>query len=163
LMDRNFNTINNGTVPATNSGVFIEYYAVKGIALHPRTPDVLYAMTYARSSSGSGWDVEPGYIIRYQLEGDFTSTKTIPASTAVTVFPNPFRDKITFTLGQASDHSILRIYDLYGRLIVEEPLDRLGTYTWHGKNGNGTEVPPGLYIYRLGDSMKINGSMLKIK
>ncbi|MFO7933441.1 MAG: hypothetical protein R6U78_05095 [Bacteroidales bacterium] len=34
-MNRDLEVIKNGDIPATNSGVFIEYYALKGIALHP--------------------------------------------------------------------------------------------------------------------------------
>jgi hypothetical protein len=165
LMDRNFKTIRNGTIPATNSGVFIEYYGVKGIALHRGKPDIIYAMTYARSSSLSGWDVEPGHIIRYRLEGDFTGTGMIPATGALEVFPNPFRDKITFTAGCMSgpDHAVLRIYDLYGRLLVEEKLNERQSFTWNGINRNGTEVPPGLYIYKLGNNMNITGRIMRIE
>lgn len=165
LMDRNLKTIRNGTIPATNSGVFIEYYGVKGIALHPGKPDILYAMTYARSPSGNGYDVEPGNIIRYRLEGGFTSAGMIPASGALSVFPNPFRDKITFTAGHlpGQDHAVLRIYDLYGRLLIEKQLTDQQSFTWDGKNRNRAEVPPGLYLYRLGNNMNVTGKILRIE
>jgi len=167
LMDRNLTAIKNGTIPSTTSGVFTEYYAIKGIALHPNMPDVLYAMTYARSSSGSGWNVEPGNIIKYKLDGDFTSVKMIPRSEkeGVTIYPNPFEDQISFDFSNLSarEQSVLYIYDLYGRLLVEEKLNNEQTLTWRGMDMNGREVPSGLYIYRVGEGSTITGKILKIK
>jgi hypothetical protein len=167
VMNRDLEAIRNGTIPATNSGVFTEYYAVKGIALHRGTPDILYAMTYARSASGGGWDVEPGYVIRYRLEGDFTGTEIIPASEGAParVFPNPFMDRVSFDLSHipADEPAVLRIYDLFGRLLVEEQLNGIRIYTWHGINSNGMEVAPGIYIYKLESKAIITGNVLKIK
>jgi hypothetical protein len=167
IMNRDLKAIRNGTIPATNSGVFTEYYAIKGIALHPGTPDILYAMTYARSASGSGWDVEPGNVLRYRLEGDFTGAKIISVAEAVPshVFPNPFVDRVSFDLGHipADEHAVLRIFDLYGRLQVEEKLNGERTFTWHGTNNHGMEVPPGMYIYRLEGNTNLAGNILKIK
>jgi hypothetical protein len=167
LMDRNLNVIENGTLASTNSGVFIEYYAVKGIALHPGRPDILYAMTYARSSSGGGWDVEPGNIIRYKLEGDFNQTGMIPMSGNVSmkVYPNPFRDRIRFEAGEKSlnEKARLRIYDLYGRLIVDEKLSAAGTFIWNGTDGNGKPMPPGMYIYKVYNGHAMTGKIRKIK
>lgn len=167
VMNRDLKTIRNGTIPATNSGVFTEYYAIKGIALHPAMPDLLYAMTFARSASGSGWDNEPGNILRYRLEGDFTGTKIISATEAVPsyVFPNPFKDRISFNLSHipADEHAVLRIFDLYGRLLVEEQVSGNVTYTWQGTNNHGMEVSPGMYIYKLEGNSNLTGRILKIK
>ncbi len=167
LMDRDLTTIMNGTMAATNAGVFTEYYAVKGIALHPGTPDILYAMTYARSASGGGWDVEPGNIIRYQLEGDFVSTRVVSASTDAQahIYPNPFKDKISFDFSDMplNKQAILRIYDLRGRLLLDEKLGNIQSLTWNGTDRNGRNVPAGMYIYKVDDGSVIAGKVLKIK
>ncbi|KPL20753.1 MAG: hypothetical protein AMS23_10430 [Bacteroides sp. SM1_62] len=167
LMDRNLNTIKNGTIPATNSGVFTEYYAIKGIALNPGTPDILYAMTYARSASGSGWDVEPGNIIRYKLEGDFVSTRVISTlkNAQAHIYPNPFRDKISFHFSDISlsDQAVLRIYDLYGRILVEEKVNNTLTLTWDGTDVNGLYVPAGVYIYQIDSKPVVRGKIMKVK
>jgi len=167
LMNRDLEVIRNGEIPATNSGVFIEYYALKGIALHPDTPEVLYGMTYARSASGGGWDVEPGNVIRYRLEGDFPSARVIaPADQKQAhIFPNPFRDRIHFHFSNipADTPARLTVYDLYGRLILIEKLHRDGTFTWDGTGRNGTEVPRGLYLYKVDDGDTYSGKIMKSK
>jgi len=167
LMNRDLNVIKNGTLPTTSSGVFIEYYAVKGIALNSKVPDLLYAMTYGRSSFDGGWDVEPGYIVRYKLEGDSISTKIVPSSNIaeVNIYPNPFDHQISFNFSNiySNDRAILRIYDLHGRLLVEEKINNIQTLTWNGTDVNGMDVPPGMYIYKVDNGSAIAGKILKIK
>ena len=46
LMTRGLTTIPNPGTAAERSGVFIEYYGIKGMGSNPRAPDLLYAMTY---------------------------------------------------------------------------------------------------------------------
>ena len=167
LMNRDLNVIKNGNIPTLQSGVFIEYYALKGIALHPNTPEVMYGMTYARSASGSGWDVETGNIIRYKLEGDFTSSKVISRTDQSTanIYPNPFNDRITFHFSDLSEGTptTLYIYDLYGRLILAEALNRDGSFTWNGTDRNGKDIPHGLYIYKVDNGNKYSGKIMRIK
>jgi len=167
LMDRDLSVIENNNIPSITSGVFTEYYALKGIALHPNTPDVFYGMTYARSSSDGGWNVETGNVIRYMLEGDFTTTKIISGSDHIEaqIYPNPFKDQISFNFSNLpdDDQSILRIYDLYGRLIVEERVNSTNIMIWDGADRHGMSVPPGLYIYRVGNGSEITGKIMKIK
>lgn len=167
LMNRDLNVIENGNIPTLQSGVFIEYYALKGIALHPNTPEVMYGMTYARSASGSGWDVETGNIIRYKLEGDFTSSKVISRTDQLEakIYPNPFNDRITFHFSNlpAGSPAMLYIYDLYGRLILAETLNREGTFIWNGNDKNGKDIPYGLYIYKVDNGDTYSGKIMKIK
>jgi hypothetical protein len=75
-----------------------------------------------------------------------TAVRNIPpaviAGRAVTVGPNPVRDRIEFSLpaGQAAES--LAIYDRHGRLIVET--------SWHGVSTAAVPAgPAGVYFYRL--------------
>lgn len=56
LMTQDLAVIPNPGLAAEASGVFIEYYGIKGISLNPRVPNLLYAMTYP-----------DGHLIRYDL------------------------------------------------------------------------------------------------
>jgi len=167
LMNRDLYVIENGDNPSPTSGVFIEYYALKGIALHPNAPEVMYGMTYARSASGGGWDVEKGNVIRYKLEGDFTSFKTISRTgqTAIYTYPNPFSGRVNFRFNNLSYGSPARIYiyDLYGRLVLVENLESDGSYTWNGTDQRGMKIPVGLYIYKVENGHTYSGTILKIK
>ena len=46
LMQQDLTVISNTGQNAERSGIFIEYYGIKGIGLNPLAPDLLYAMTY---------------------------------------------------------------------------------------------------------------------
>ena len=166
IMNRDFDVIENGSIPSTTSGVFIEYYGLKGIALHPNTPDVLYGMTFARSESGGGYDEEDANIIRYTLEGDFTSAKGIdePVRYTSDIYPNPFVDQVRFSFSNfdSTNPTMLYIYDLYGRLILARKLDAEGTLVWNGTDLDGVNIPAGLYIYKVGNGETYSGKILKI-
>lgn len=56
LMDSSFNVITNTGQNTERSGVFIEFYGIKGISLNPRASNLIYAMTYPG-----------GHIIKYDL------------------------------------------------------------------------------------------------
>jgi flagellar hook assembly protein FlgD len=69
-------------------------------------------------------------------------------------FPNPFNPSttLTFDLAQAG-HVTIQIYSVSGRLIrtlVNERRDagRHGV-EWNGKDTNGSNVPSGIYFYRM--------------
>lgn len=59
VMLRDFSVVPNEQTPSSTSGVFIEYYAIKGLSLNPRVPKLMYFMLYAAD--------EPGYILKYLL------------------------------------------------------------------------------------------------
>ena len=167
VMNRDLVGIKNGTIPTSSSGVFTEYYAVKGIALNPNTPDVLYAMTYARSASGGGWDVEPGNVIKYKLDGDFITATILssPGKEAVFAAPNPFTDHICFYFSNLPENhpAVLKIFDLHGRLVAEENIFGNMEYVWSGENKKGIDMPAGIYIYRLENDNMITGRIVKIR
>ena len=70
-------------------------------------------------------------------------------------FPNPFNPStdIQFTVGKDALVS-LNIYDIQGRLVsslVDNSFYSSGSYkiTWDGNNQHGTQVPSGMYMYKL--------------
>jgi hypothetical protein len=148
VMKRDFSVVENGNIASSTSGVFAEYYGIKGISLNPNYPEVLYAMTFSNPDGVAN----PGYIIKHRIDSDFsTAIKAVPARQEIRIFPNPFTDHISFDLSglDLADQPVLRIYDLYGRLLAEERAGREQTVTWHGKDRKGSEMPPGLYIYAV--------------
>jgi rhamnogalacturonyl hydrolase YesR len=83
----------------------------------------------------------------------------------ISAYPNPFTDIIRFNFSslQGMDQAMFSIYDNYGRVVVEEMLDVNQTITWDGRDLNGRQVPPGLYIYILGNESVHAGKIQKIK
>lgn len=158
VMKRDFSVVENGDVASATSGVAAEYYAIKGIALNPKVPDVMYGMTFSRDADGN----DPGYIIKFKLEGDFISSTVIPGfeNDRVLVYPNPFSGQVTFDLSHLdlTEKTILRIYDLYGKLLAEEVVTDTGT-TWRGDDLLGKKVPAGIYVYTIQNK----GSLMKGK
>ena len=70
-------------------------------------------------------------------------------------FPNPFNPStdIQFTVGKDALIS-LNIFDIQGRLVsslVDNSFYSSGSYkiTWDGNNQHGTQVPSGMYMYKL--------------
>ena len=54
---RDFSVKENKSTPTSTSGVFVEYYGIKGLGLNKNMPHLLYVMLYASN--------EPGHIIKY--------------------------------------------------------------------------------------------------
>ena len=69
-------------------------------------------------------------------------------------FPNPFADKvnISYTLEWPSDVSV-SVYNLYGALVktIHYGVQSTGPYTveWDGTNSVGSELPSGMYFYKI--------------
>jgi hypothetical protein len=87
-------------------------------------------------------------------EGEY-ETPFVPTATALMQnFPNPFNPSTTlaFDVAQAG-HVTIQIYSVSGRLIrtlVNERRDA-GRHSveWNGKDTNGSNVPSGIYFYRM--------------
>ena len=82
-----------------------------------------------------------------------TSMEDIPISQAptITAFPNPFTDHTTIiAVGEVSNSSTLKIYDIYGREIrslnVARGASGEARIMWDGFDARGVKVSPGLYI-----------------
>ncbi|MBL0176911.1 MAG: T9SS type A sorting domain-containing protein [Ignavibacteria bacterium] len=74
----------------------------------------------------------------------------VPATPAMTVFPNPFTEFVTIVAsGSVKNSSSLMVHDVYGRDIRRIPVSgNLGTETrtfWDGRDSRGAKVPPGMY------------------
>lgn len=76
--------------------------------------------------------------------------------TDLTVYPNPFRDRVQFTLRltgrQAPDALTLTIHDLNGRVVRHlRSTGRIGLneLPWNGQSDGGEPLPAGIYLYRL--------------
>jgi hypothetical protein len=71
------------------------------------------------------------------------------ALNALTVYPNPFKNTVTFSysLGKAT-HLTLEIYDLGGKLVAT-PLKNVGVKTSGEKSVDLSSLSPGVYVYRL--------------
>lgn len=83
--------------------------------------------------------------------------------------PNPFTDatRIAFNLNEPSPVSI-RIYNLRGQLIRVLAAERLDAghhaLVWDGKDSSGSEVSPGLYLYRFhSHEASLTGKMLRLE
>lgn len=152
VFKRDFSVIENQDFSSDTSGVFCEYYGIKGISLNPKKPEIMYAMTY---SSPNGI-AEPGYIIKHEIESDFTaptglSLEIISGIDELQVYPNPFVEQVHFQIEdqQAGDDFTLRIFDINGRLVF---MDRQGTfsnYAWKGITSDGQSLSEGLYFYSI--------------
>jgi len=107
VMKRDFSVVENGTIASSTSGVFAEYYGIKGISLNPNYPEVLYAMTF----SNPGGAANPGYIIKHKIDSDFsTAIPALPDGPGIRIFPNPFKDHVSFDLSSLNpvDQPVLR-------------------------------------------------------
>jgi len=163
VMKKDFSVVENTDVASTTSGVAVEYRGIKGISLNKHVPDILYAMTFSRDASGN----DPGYVLRFKLEGDFPGTFIIPRyeTSIVLAYPNPFTDHITFDFSNVkiTGQSILRIYDINGRLVVEQVVADHPVYVWDGTDLRGGDLAPGLYFYRMDNGPAVSGKILKIR
>jgi len=85
-----------------------------------------------------------------------TPKKTGETTELTAAFPNPFTSSTTITYRVADGDSgaiRLSVYDLSGKIVRELKKAEVdgGTYsvTWDGYDGNGNELPPGVYVCRL--------------
>lgn len=165
VMKRDFSLVENQDFSSDTSGVFCEYYGIKGISLNPETPEIMYAMTF----SNPGGITEPGYIIKHRIESDFTppsgiSQKKISDNEKIQTYPNPFTDQVSFHMEdrQAGETFTLRIFDINGRLVFVDRQGSLSNYTWRGLGMDGQSLAEGLYFYSIqtGDR-NFSGKILK--
>ena len=118
--------------------------------------------------------IGPIHIYRYEYDGGGggpMSQQSQPMqNSSITVFPNPFTDRLSVTYQNASQGKVdLKVYDVTGRLVkrLTVPLDESLSYiTWEGTDDHGRAVPQGVYFLRVDnpDSGNIIGQkILKLR
>lgn len=77
-------------------------------------------------------------------------------SIRLTASPNPFSKKtdISLSIGQSAKGTELKIYDVTGKSVKEfnlksEIYNLKSQFVWHGKDNQGIDCPPGVYILYL--------------
>ena len=144
VLKRDFSVFENQHFASETSGVFCEYYGIKGMALHPSSPDYLYAMTY---SSPNGVEA-PGSILKYKIDEDSPAGHIATTlNNEVLVYPNPFVNNPVFDFRKLSENSpiTLRIYDVNGQLVFVDNNCTNKLYTWITTANTKT----GIYFYSV--------------
>lgn len=115
----------------------------------------IYMTTYM---AGFGWDYRFKVDSSVGVGGYDPHSTTRPNSFTLSQnYPNPFNPKtdIRYQIPdyKSSLHTVLKIYNILGQevrtLIDEEKEPGYYTVTWNGRDSNGTQVPCGVYFYRL--------------
>ncbi|MEN8156271.1 MAG: T9SS type A sorting domain-containing protein [Bacteroidota bacterium] len=150
VMRRDFSVIENGDEPGTTSGVFAEYYGLKGISLNGNAPDYLYAMTFANPDGVA----ERGNVIIYNSGQNANAIGLLNShreSFEVGVYPNPSNGIVHFDFSELpSSHSIqIRIYDMLGQEIFRQTAVESDHFLWNGTSGEGGELASGFYLYSI--------------
>jgi hypothetical protein len=144
VLKKDFSVVENQNFASETSGVFCEYFGIKGMALHPSSPDYLYAMTY---SSPNGVQA-PGSIIKYKFDKN-SPAGFIPThlKNEVSVYPNPFINNPVFDFRQLSENSpiTLKIYDVNGQLVFVDNNCTNNLYTWN----TPANIKTGIYFYSV--------------
>ncbi len=141
-----FSVIYNGNVPET---------------LECWIPPVLYEDSVLTVSfnriAGDFAAIGPIYIYRYEYEGTGggpMSHQDQPMhSTLITVFPNPFTNRLNIAYQVANQNKAkLKVYDVTGRLVKQFTLPScksLNQIIWDGVDDQGRAVPQGVYFLRV--------------
>jgi acyl-CoA thioesterase-1 len=134
----------------------------KGTLFGADSNSVLYTSAEAGNAvvKGSYMGVNGGITLKVK-ERDHTSIENNAALPGITVFPNPFRDHITFTFKlEGTGEGYLKIMDLQGRTCLHRKIDpgeivnyRLDTRL----------LPEGTYLYEMGTGKSVvTGKLVKL-
>lgn len=94
--------------------------------------------------------LETGDTIHESIDEAFPLKISTEKVTEAKCYPNPFYKGQTLTIETITPFNELRIYDLMGKEInTFKPSYASRFYVWNGKDSNGLEVPPGVYLIRL--------------
>ena len=112
----------------------------------------------------------PGYVIFGGYPWERTGVEETPVRQAldVHVYPNPFRDMTTISLGNLSEAvEEGMILDVLGRVVRRVPLHRDGVSVrmyWDGLDAAGNPAPSGMYYFSVTTEHSVKkGSIVKMK
>jgi hypothetical protein len=96
------------------------------------------------------WVSHPVEGMIYQLSvptvGVAERAGALVGSTSLSASANPFAGSVTITAAHGWAQGDIEIYDLMGRRLLQAPFD--GSFTWSGRDSDGTEAPAGIYVVR---------------
>jgi hypothetical protein len=123
-------------------------------------PPALYADSVLTVSferiAGAFVALGPVYIYRYEYEGGggpMAQDGQLVGNTALTVFPNPFKERLSITYQTPAQRRLaMKLYDVTGRLVKQFDVPAYGSFNhvvWDGLDDKGRAVPQGVYFLRL--------------
>jgi hypothetical protein len=95
------------------------------------------------------------------------NTNQVPDVFSISNYPNPFNPttKISYTLPQRGAAKIV-IYDLLGRVVatLADEVKEKGNHTvdWFAKDGNGNDVPSGMYVAQIQSGSMIRSTKMML-
>ncbi len=131
-----------------------------------------FLASYVSGSSSAEQGPAPEFVLdEHDQEGDATGDRN-PGTSALIVaesYPNPFNPSTQIRYQLSADAQVsLKLYNVLGqelRTLVSE-FQSAGTwaFTWDGRDGAGSMVPSGTYLYRItaGDEIQ-SGQMVLVK
>lgn len=94
------------------------------------------------------------------------SNQDLENNMTLDIQPNPFSETINFVFGNinATQNSVIKIYDTFGQEIQELNCDYQKEVNWNGENSAGKEVSPGIYFYTFLNKNRIirSGKLIKM-
>ncbi len=156
----------NPTSSATTDSTWIrEVLDISGLA--DGEPEVWVRWTMGPTNMGwnyCGWNIDDVTVTGVADAG--TGGLVPPSLTLVSLAPNPSRGDVTLTYGLPVAGEVeVSVYDMTGRLVAdlggESRAQGEHTLLWDGTNGAGERLPPGVYVFLLGnDYQRTVGSMV---
>lgn len=125
------------------------------------------SVRWGNGSTETYRDVPVDRIVRVREGGAVSSGAALDGT--VTVAPNPFSDKITIGFRLAREAAVtLTIHTLDGKLVAALLNERLPAgdhdYVWDGRDGQGTNLSQGTYLYRLAaDGTESRGTIVLVR
>lgn len=100
--------------------------------------------------------IQSGYVSNY---GPIVESVSIGS-----VYPNPFRESMTFSHRKALGEGTISIYNLKGQKVREYSFVRGEEIVWNGRDSHDRDVSPGVYLIRLNtNEISISQKVLKLK
>lgn len=131
--------------PSTQSGSLV----VTGLS----DPDDKVILVVAGISSTGG----TSYTFAAQSAQGVGDGGTGPVITGLSAYPNPFSTGVTLEIEQSGTAALrVEIFDMLGRVVFradgQPASEGVFSFQWDGSGRGGEQVPPGLYLARIGEA-----------